>query len=402
MGNRYGKNHRGRPASGRKSWMPQRCGPAVNAEASGSLWRAAAVAVLSLLLSLVVSFPGAYSSAAICEEAQILSAADASVQCHAEYVSLSDQSVHDGIAGERAHGDGAPSLSVLANADGFQELSAAASPLSLGRGLHSLTGAECIFLSDVAPPAQPQRTPNDHVDCSTAGSSDTMMAPGQTSLRPDWSGLARDSAYFVGLQVLMVGLLYLLPESVTTWSNKQKDEYDLQRWVDNVTNPVWDEDNWYLNYLVHPYWGATYYVRGRERGLSKFDSFLFSVFLSTVYEFGVEALFEPPSYQDLIITPLAGSLLGLYFEKVRDDIKAKGDRQRWYDKAALILTDPIGVASNFIDRLLGIRSSLEIRNGTPPSQRCAPSPRDAAMPHETAARVRCQGSYTGVSLKLQW
>jgi hypothetical protein len=268
--------------------------------------------------------------------------------------------------------------------------------------LPSFTETECIFLSDVAPTVWGQHTAEDHADCSTAGSSSAVLNAGQTSLRPDWSGVTRDSAYFVGLQVLVVGLLYLLPEIVTSWSDEQKDAYDFQRWVDNVKNPVWDKDNWYLNYLVHPYWGATYYVRGRERGLSKFDSFLFSVFLSTVYEFGVEALFEPPSYQDLIITPLAGSLLGLYFEKVRETIKAKGDQQKWYDKAALVLTDPLGVASNFIDGLLGMRSSVEIRSGTPPSQRCAPSARDAAMPQDLAARGHCQGSYTGVAVKLQW
>ena len=29
--------------------------------------------------------------------------------------------------------------------------------------------------------------------------------------------------------------------------------------------PVWDDDEFYLNYILHLYWGATYYMRGRER-----------------------------------------------------------------------------------------------------------------------------------------
>jgi hypothetical protein len=374
----------------------------VNAKDSGSLRHVATVTALSVLLLIVLILTGSYASAAEVEEAPVPSDENVAAERHTEHVTPSDPTASDGVVQETTHSDGGTSLPVPANTDGFYDPSDSTGAVRLGQALQPFTETECLFLSDVAAASAGQRTTEDHTDCSTAGSSGTVMAAGQTSLRPDWSGLARDSAYFVGLQVLMVGLLYVLPESVTTWSNKQKDEYDLQRWVDNVRHPVWDKDNWYLNYLVHPYWGATYYVRGRERGLGKFDSFLFSVFLSTVYEFGVEALFEPPSYQDLIITPIAGSLLGLYFEKVRENIKAKGDQQKWYDKAALVLTDPLGVASNFIDRLLGIRSSVEIRNGTPPSQRCAPSARDAAMPQDLAARGHCQGSYTGVAVKLQW
>jgi hypothetical protein len=58
-----------------------------------------------------------------------------------------------------------------------------------------------------------------------------------------------------------------------------------------------------------------------------------------MYEFGAEALFEQPSYQDLIITPAVGTLLGMYvFEPMRERIKAKGPEQKWYDKMALVLT----------------------------------------------------------------
>jgi hypothetical protein len=39
---------------------------------------------------------------------------------------------------------------------------------------------------------------------------------------------------------------------------------------------------------------------------------------SLLYEFGIEALFERPSYQDLIVTPVGGLLLGaLLFEPIR-------------------------------------------------------------------------------------
>src|SRR5688500_2383337 len=40
------------------------------------------------------------------------------------------------------------------------------------------------------------------------------------------------------------------------------------------------------------------------------------------YEYGIEALFERPSYQDLIVTPVGGLLLGAWlFDPIRDHIR---------------------------------------------------------------------------------
>jgi hypothetical protein len=77
-----------------------------------------------------------------------------------------------------------------------------------------------------------------------------------------------------------------------------------------------------------------------------------------LYEFGAEALFEPVSYQDLIVTPLAGTLLGEYvFNPIRESIRAK-DKLGWTDKTVLFLTDPLGVVSAGMDRLLGVNTEV--------------------------------------------
>ena len=60
-----------------------------------------------------------------------------------------------------------------------------------------------------------------------------------------------------------------MPESVTNWD--RSDDH-LSKWWDNVTHPTMDDDDAYINLLLHPYWGATYYIRGRERGLSRWQS----------------------------------------------------------------------------------------------------------------------------------
>jgi hypothetical protein len=180
----------------------------------------------------------------------------------------------------------------------------------------------------------------------------------------DRKGLRRDTYYFLGYQVATIGILYVLPESISSWSDEQKDEYSLSTWWENVTHPTWDEDDFFINYVMHPYWGAAYFVRARERGYTSGAAFWYSAMLSTVYEFGVEALFEEPSIQDLIVTPVFGSLLGGYFMRVRQDIEtrsiARGYRST-KDKWLWVLTDPLGAINRQVDRWMGVDTELQIR-----------------------------------------
>jgi len=180
----------------------------------------------------------------------------------------------------------------------------------------------------------------------------------------DSAGLKRDTWYFLGYQWVTIGILYAMPESVSGWSDEQKDGYSMSIWWDNVTHPQIDSDDFYINYILHPYWGAAYFVRARERGYSNKGSFWYSVLLSSAYEFGAEALFEEASIQDLIVTPIGGSLLGMYFMKVRDRIreremalghKTTGDKWLW------VLTDPLGSLNHQFDKLFGWDTELQLR-----------------------------------------
>jgi hypothetical protein len=172
----------------------------------------------------------------------------------------------------------------------------------------------------------------------------------------DRRGLRRDTWYFLGYQFAVIGILYIAPESVSGWTDEQKSDYSLSIWWDNVKNPTRDSDDFYINYILHPYWGAAYFVRARERGYPNSEAFWYSALLSTLYEFGAEALFEQPSIQDLIVTPVFGSLLGIYFMNVRDDVHerelARGYRSTG-DKWILVLTDPLGSLNGMFDRWFG-------------------------------------------------
>ena len=54
------------------------------------------------------------------------------------------------------------------------------------------------------------------------------------------------------------------------------------------------------------------------------------------------------------MTPVVGSLAGEYiFSPLRQRIRAKPGKLDWADKAALFITDPLGVLNAETDRLLG-------------------------------------------------
>jgi hypothetical protein len=176
----------------------------------------------------------------------------------------------------------------------------------------------------------------------------------------DWKGISADTALFLGSQVAVTALVYFLPADVTGASDVEKDEL-FDTWWRHVRNPVWDADPWWVNYVGHPYWGATYYTRARERGFGPVGSFVYSVALSTAFEFGVESFAEPPSYQDLIVTPVAGALLGAFvFEPIRARIKAKPEL-RWYDHSIMVATDPLGALQAAVAWAFGLKPGFELQ-----------------------------------------
>ena len=172
----------------------------------------------------------------------------------------------------------------------------------------------------------------------------------------DKAGLIQDTKYFFAYQVAIVGLLYISPQSFSGWSDEQKDEFSFDKYKNNVRHAVWDSDQWDINYIMHPYWGSAYYVRARERGYDENTAFWYSAALSASFEFGFEAFFEEPSLQDIIVTPVAGAFMGMYFMKLRKEIRARhanGEKETWGDSWIMALTDPLGAMNAKTDEWFG-------------------------------------------------
>lgn len=212
-------------------------------------------------------------------------------------------------------------------------------------------------------------TTSSRINTGTAPAAESSLQSVAAKNRiPDWDGVWRDTGIFFGSQIVAAGIIYLLPESVSSWSSEQK-ENSFKKYGQNFVSPGIDQDKFYINYLLHPYWGATYYTRARERGLDKSTSFAYSAMISGMFEFGVECFYEKPSIQDLIITPAVGSLVGAFlFEPWRESIKRKQEL-RWYDRAALVATDPVGVLSAAVEKLLGLKPAISIDYTVPNVQK---------------------------------
>jgi len=104
--------------------------------------------------------------------------------------------------------------------------------------------------------------------------------------------------------------------------NKEGRIFDtsFSKWIDNITEtPEWDDGDTYVtNLILHPIFGAEYYLYYRARGHTVWASALGSFIQSALFEYAVEGLVETPSAQDLIFTPLVGVPMGIVLENVSD------------------------------------------------------------------------------------
>lgn len=163
----------------------------------------------------------------------------------------------------------------------------------------------------------------------------------------------------------VAGILYMLPESVSKWDKSKMKDLG-QNWRDNVKEgPVVDKDDWAINFIGHPYSGAAYYQIARHSGLGPWGSFGYSVVMSTFFwEYGVEAFAETPSIQDLIITPVIGSIMGEVFYRTEQKIRANDGKVAGSKKLGsflMIVMNPMGAISNEINELFGTKVVQDAR-----------------------------------------
>lgn len=93
-----------------------------------------------------------------------------------------------------------------------------------------------------------------------------------------------------------------------------KDQGSFKNYRDNFGKLVFDKDEPFWNWFVHPISGSQLFLYYRANGYSRIDALAMSFISSTLFEFTVEIYTEPASVQDLYQTPILGAILGIGLE----------------------------------------------------------------------------------------
>lgn len=179
----------------------------------------------------------------------------------------------------------------------------------------------------------------------------------KTTPDKNWDYLLGQTYTILGISVATVGLMTFLPESVTNWTSEDRDFSNLaNKWWDNVSSgPIWDKDDHYLNYIMHPYFGGVYYTAARHAGFDEFESFLYSFTMSTFFwEYGVESFAEVPSIQDIIVTPIFGAAMGEWMYLAEQGILARDGEvlgSEYLGNVSLFFLNPVGHIHTWVSGL---------------------------------------------------
>lgn len=80
-----------------------------------------------------------------------------------------------------------------------------------------------------------------------------------------------------------LGGLFLLPESITNWSDEDITNVGKNYLKKINQGPVIDSDALWLNLIAHPYADAVYYMQPRTAGFSWAESTLYTFFFFTFF-----------------------------------------------------------------------------------------------------------------------
>lgn len=103
----------------------------------------------------------------------------------------------------------------------------------------------------------------------------------------------------------------------------------------------WDNDHLSTNMFAHPYNGSVFFNAGRSNGYSFWESGLFAIGGSAMWELFMEC--EYPSTNDIIATPIGGAALGEVFYRTSDLIidESSSGFERFGREFAAFLVDPM-------------------------------------------------------------
>ncbi len=103
----------------------------------------------------------------------------------------------------------------------------------------------------------------------------------------------------------------------------------------------WDVDGYLMNQFWHPYHGSNYFNIARSNGLTFWESAPYALGGSLMWEYFMEN--EPPSYNDIVNTPITGIILGEISYRISDLIidESTTGSERVFREFFSTLVDPM-------------------------------------------------------------
>lgn len=93
-----------------------------------------------------------------------------------------------------------------------------------------------------------------------------------------------------------------------------REEGSFKDWRKRFGRLTFDKDEPFWNWMIHPISGSQLFLYYRANGYSRINAFTNTFISSALFEFTVETYTETASIQDLFVTPIVGSILGLGIE----------------------------------------------------------------------------------------
>ncbi|MDZ4198853.1 MAG: DUF3943 domain-containing protein [Kiritimatiellia bacterium] len=179
------------------------------------------------------------------------------------------------------------------------------------------------------PNAESPDSPNENLTPEEA--SDNPIIKVSKTPEPDRTGLKEMTIGFLAAQYMVVGAFH----DDDDWVEEgHRFEDGFRRF------PRQDDDGWVFNYVLHPWVGSEYYLAARNRGWGFWSSMAYSAALSAHFEFFAENFLQPPSANDLWVTPVVGALVGearfLLKERARNHPENRSRVRAW-----IMLLDPV-------------------------------------------------------------
>ncbi len=129
----------------------------------------------------------------------------------------------------------------------------------------------------------------------------------------------------------------------------------------------WDNDHLNTNMFAHPYNGSMFYNAGRSNGFNYWQSELFAIGGSAMWELFMER--EYPSTNDIIATPIGGAALGEVFYRASDLVlndRATGGERIGREVAAFVIDPMRGITRIITGQAWKKRYTSGRRFGLPP------------------------------------